>query len=46
MRAALWIPSVERMSIEAPRRPCYLVEWYRPELTAAELDVTAARLEE
>jgi hypothetical protein len=34
------------MSIEAPRRPCYLVEWYMPELTAAQLDVTAARLEE
>lgn len=34
------------MSIEAPRGQCYLVEWYRPELTAAQLEITAARLEE
>jgi len=34
------------MSIEAPRLPCYLVEWYRPALTAAPLGDTAARLEE
>lgn len=34
------------MSTEAPRGPRYPVEWYRPELTAAQLDVTVARLEE
>jgi hypothetical protein len=32
------------MSIHAPTLPCYLVEWYRPELTAAQLDRTAAKL--
>jgi hypothetical protein len=26
--------------------PCYLVEWYRPELTAGQLNLTAAKLEE
>jgi hypothetical protein len=34
------------MSIEAPRMPCYIVEWYRPELTAAQLDHAAALLDE
>jgi hypothetical protein len=34
------------VSVGAPRLPCYLVEWYRPALTAAPLGDTAARLEE
>lgn len=34
------------MSIQAARLPCYLVEWYRPELTAEEIDSTVAKLEE
>jgi hypothetical protein len=34
------------MSIEASRPPCYVVEWYRPELTAAQLDQTATKLNE
>jgi hypothetical protein len=34
------------MSIEASRPPCFIVEWYRPELTGAQLDHTAAMLEE
>jgi hypothetical protein len=29
----------------APHLPCYLVEWYRPELTAQPLDETVARLD-
>lgn len=33
------------MGIEALRLPCYLVEWYRPEVTAGELDATAASLQ-
>jgi hypothetical protein len=34
------------MSIQAPHLRRYLVEWYRPDLTAGKLDHTAARLEE
>jgi len=34
------------MSIHAPTQPCYLVEWYRPELTTGQLDRTAAKLED
>jgi hypothetical protein len=34
------------MSIHAPTLPCYLVEWYRPELTSGQLDRTAAKLED
>jgi Protein of unknown function (DUF4242) len=34
------------MAIHAPPLPCYLVEWYRPELTAGQLDHTAAKLED
>jgi hypothetical protein len=41
-----WIPNVEFMAIQPPRLPCYLVEWYRPELTSGQLDRTVARLEE
>jgi hypothetical protein len=33
------------MSIDAARLPCYLAEWYRSELTAGELDDTAAKLQ-
>lgn len=29
----------------APQLPCYLVEWYRPELTAQPLDETVAMLD-
>ena len=32
------------MSTHAPTLPCYLVEWYRTELTAGQLDHTAAVL--
>ena len=32
------------MSIQAPNLPCFLVEWYRPELVSGQLDDTAARL--
>jgi hypothetical protein len=32
------------MTMHAPTQPCYLVEWYRPELTAGQLDLTAAKL--
>ena len=34
------------MGIEAPHLPCYLVEWYRPQLTAGQVDDTAAKLQE
>jgi len=34
------------MSSQAAHQPCYLVEWYRPAVTAAPLGDTAARLEE
>jgi hypothetical protein len=34
------------MSIDASRLSCYLVEWYRSELTVAQLDRTAAQLAE
>jgi hypothetical protein len=34
------------VTIQSPRLPCYLVEWYRPELTAGQLDHTVAQLEE
>ena len=40
------MPSVGAMSIRAPTQPCYLVEWYRPELTTGQLDRTAAKLED
>jgi hypothetical protein len=40
------IPSVWPMSIQAPQLPGYLVEWYRSELSAGQLDQTVARLEE
>ena len=33
------------MGIPVPRKPCYLVEWYEPELTDEELDVTVAKFE-
>lgn len=33
------------MTIQAPRLPCYLVEWYRPQLTAGMLNDTAVRLD-
>ncbi len=33
------------MSVHAPDLPCYLAEWYRPELTATQLDDTVASLE-
>ena len=39
------IGSVGSMSVGAPWLPCYLVEWYRPELTAEPFGDTAARLE-
>jgi hypothetical protein len=29
----------------APHLPCYLVEWYRPELTSQPLDETVAKLD-
>jgi hypothetical protein len=29
----------------APHLPCYLVEWYRPELTAQPLDETVTKLD-
>jgi hypothetical protein len=34
------------MSIHAPTLPCFLVEWYRPELTEGQLDRTASQLED
>lgn len=34
------------MGIEAPHLPCYLVEWYRPELTSGLFDDTATKLQE
>lgn len=34
------------MSVDVPRLPCYLVEWYRPEFTDEELDEAAATLRE
>ena len=33
------------MSDAAPHLPCYLVEWYRPEITAQPLDETVAKLD-
>jgi hypothetical protein len=33
------------MSVEAPRLPCFLVEWYRPQLTGRPIEDPAARLE-
>lgn len=41
-----WIPSFDEMTIQPSRMPCYLVEWYRPELTPRQLDHAVARLEE
>ena len=38
------MPSVDPMSILSPTLPCFLVEWYRPELTGGSLDRTAAKL--
>ena len=32
-------------ALEAPVLPCYLVEWYRRELTAGPLDETVAKLD-
>jgi hypothetical protein len=34
------------VSVDAPRLSCYLVEWYRPAVTAGPLGDTAARLEQ
>ncbi len=34
------------MSLDEPQLPCYLVEWYRPQLTAGMLDDAAVRLDE
>jgi hypothetical protein len=34
------------VSIPVPRVPCYLVEWYQPEVTEEALDRTAATLDE
>lgn len=34
------------MSVAAPLMPCYLVEWYRPELRTRPLEEVAAKLEE
>jgi hypothetical protein len=34
------------MTIQRPRLPCYLVEWYRPELASGQLDQTVTNLEE
>jgi hypothetical protein len=34
------------MSVDAPRLPCFLVEWYRPQLNADMLDHAADRLDE
>jgi hypothetical protein len=34
------------MSVHSPALPCYLVEWYRPELTTGQLEDTATRLED
>jgi hypothetical protein len=45
MSARSPVGSVESMSVEAPRLPCFLVEWYRPQLTGGPIDDTAARLE-
>jgi hypothetical protein len=39
-------PSVALMSIEAQGMPCYLVEWYQPQVTAWILEDTAATLDE
>jgi hypothetical protein len=37
---------VRKVSVEAPRLPCFLVEWYRCELIAEPLGDIAARVEE
>jgi hypothetical protein len=34
------------MGIREPRPPCYLAEWYRPDLSAEQLDHIAAALED
>lgn len=34
------------MSVGAPRLPCFLVEWYRPQLNTEMLDHAADRLDE
>lgn len=45
MRSASPMFSVTSMKLAAPSLPCYLVEWYRPEITEA-VDDTVARLDE
>jgi hypothetical protein len=40
------ISTVEVMSIPEPGLACYLVEWYRPDLTGEQLDHIAATLAE
>ena len=37
--------SVEPVASALPGMPCFLVEWYRPELRAEDLDVIAAKLD-
>ncbi|HEY7054831.1 MAG TPA: nickel-binding protein [Mycobacterium sp.] len=34
------------MEIAVPPMPCYLAEWYRPEVTDAAVDATVTRLDE
>jgi hypothetical protein len=34
------------VTIQSPRLPCYLVEWYRPELTPGQLDHIVTQLEQ
>lgn len=38
-------PNITSMEIAVPRLPCYLVEWYRPEVTEA-VDETVAKIDE
>ena len=44
-RLAPGAPTVRFVSNSALGDPCYLVEWYRPELTARPLDETVAKLD-
>ena len=39
------VRSVERVASALPGVPCFLVEWYQPELRADDLDVIAAKLD-